>query len=231
MASELCSKSIKDYSEKESSPCSQPPALIETEAKNMLTTIPLKQDPCTMQILLKLILNNWDRIMSTGQSLLENKYDELSGTSFERNWLKADKQANWSYAEKMVFTFKETLTPIFVNSTSSFVQKCIADILGPQYAPLLNIIFMSGAVQNLLTFIIKQIYAQLGGPGADKPLNWRAILIRLALFLLQLFLLLLANWAILTVLSEYTLIIFFLQKVTPRFITWAVNTISSMLLQ
>lgn len=79
MTSELCSKSIQDYSAQQSLQNSNLPAVIqiETETKYLLTIIPPKQDPSVMQNLLKSIVKYWARILLTSQSLLENKYHDL----------------------------------------------------------------------------------------------------------------------------------------------------------
>jgi hypothetical protein len=174
-----------------------------------------------MKDFVRSILGNWDTLIAYVRNELEEKNDEIFGTTWERAMAKANKEAGWSEIQKIVFSCKETLTPLFANKASPIIQKGIS-LFGTDFESFAKTTFMADMVQDLLEFIIQQIYAALGGPGAGNSGSWLDILVELALLILKLILSFLVQLIIQELLPGYPLIAGFL-RVIPFFIKYIIN--------
>jgi hypothetical protein len=227
---ELDSKLKSDYSNTGTvqSPMALPPAQIETKAIQLVKENTFKLGGFkNKEDFIRLIIGNWDTFIAHVRNELEEKYDSIFGTTLERAVDKASKESSWTELQKLIFCCKETLKPLFVERFSPLIQKAIA-LLGTEFEDFTKTTFNAGVVQELLEFIIEQIYAVLGGPGSWKSLSWRSFLIDLCLVILELILFLLLEYLMQALRPGYPPIAAFLRLI-PSFIKYIINQIRNYL--
>jgi hypothetical protein len=204
------------------------PLNVKTEAIKLVKNTSFSSDSDRMRNNLRKVIDNWDNIFHKVKSVMNGNYEELISNPFDRAWIKAQKQANLSDTQKLVFCCKETLTPLFIDHTSPILQECITQI-GREFKVFAETTFMAAVVQDLLGFVIEQIYIACGGPGASNKRSWRNFLIALCLFILRWIVILLIQWALRTYLSDDPLIVKFLETVTASFVAWAIEILNDKL--
>jgi len=178
-----------------------------------------------MKDFVRSILGNWSTLMAYAKNELEENNDKMFGTGWERAMTKANKEPGWSEIQKIIFSCKETLTPLFATKASPIIQKGIS-LFGTEFESFAKTTFMADVVQDLLEFIIQQIYAGFGGPGAGNSRSWLDILVELGLLILKWILSLLVQLLIQELLPGYPLIARFL-GVIPFFIKYIINQLRS----
>ena len=201
-----------------------PPAHIEAKAIDLVKKNSYKHDNFqSMKDRIKSFIGTWNDFFSYAENELEKIYPKESFIDWERAMVKANKEPGWSVLQKCIFACKETLTPLFVDEASPLICKGIS-LLGKHFESFAQTTFMAEVIQYLLTFIIEQVYAATGGPGAEESGKWRVVLIDLCLFILKWILLLLFQSILQEYLPGYPLIDWLLRTIS-FFIEYMINRI------
>jgi hypothetical protein len=151
----------------------------------------------------------------------ETDYDQKFGTAWERAMIKANKESGSSECKKILFCCKETLAPLFATKTSPIIQKGI-HLFGIEFESFARTTFMSDVIQDLLEFIIRQIFEALEESDTGRSRSWLDIILELAILVLKWILLFLVQVIIAELLPGYPLILLIL-KLTSFFIKYIIH--------